>query len=68
MHINRNKCANKQFELFYSLFNPNIWLKTPYNYIVKWSIFFTELKKSARTKSYGQKRVEKKGKNWPNCY
>ena len=32
------------------------------------SNFFTELKKSAHTKSYGQKRVEKKGKNWPNCY
>ena len=39
MHINRNKCANKQFELFYSLFNPNIWLKMPYNYIVKLTIF-----------------------------
>ena len=39
MHINRKKCANKQFELFYSLFNPNIWLKMPYNYIVKLTIF-----------------------------
>ena len=39
MHINRKKCANKHFELFYSLFNPNIWLKMPYNYIVKLTIF-----------------------------
>ena len=39
MYINRNKCANKQFELVYSLFNPNIWLKMPYNYIVKLTIF-----------------------------